>query len=85
MCMTRKPTNNMSRPAVRPMSVTMPNSWPVAARCKVLEGAARARNVVIEFSSMDDAQACYNSPEYAKARGFRQKASDGEIVLVEGV
>jgi uncharacterized protein (DUF1330 family) len=50
-----------------------------------VEGNGRSRNVIIEFASMDDARACYNSPEYAKARGFRQKASDGEIVLVEGV
>jgi uncharacterized protein (DUF1330 family) len=50
-----------------------------------LEGAARARNVIIEFASMEDAIACYNSPEYTKARALRQKASTGEFILVEGV
>ena len=49
------------------------------------ESAARARNVVIEFASMAVALACYNSPEYAQARGFRQKAATGEFILVEGV
>jgi len=49
-----------------------------------LEGTGRARNVVIEFASMDDALACYNSPEYEKARALRQKSSTGELILVEG-
>lgn len=54
-------------------------------KTEVLEGAARGRNVIIEFASMEDALACYNSPEYSKARAFRQKASTGEFILVEGV
>jgi uncharacterized protein (DUF1330 family) len=51
---------------------------------EVKEGAARGRNVVIEFASMQDAIDCYNSPEYAKARAFRQKASIADFILVEG-
>ena len=54
-------------------------------KTQVLEGEARARNVIIEFASMEDAIACYNSPEYTKARAIRQKASTGEFILVEGV
>ena len=54
-------------------------------RTEVLEGPAHGRNVVIEFASMEDALACYNSPEYAAARVFRQKASTAEFFLVEGV
>ena len=46
---------------------------------------ARARNVIIEFPSMDEALACYNSPEYTAARAIRQTVSEGEFVLVEGV
>ena len=53
-------------------------------RTEVLEGEARARNVVIEFASMEDALACYNSPEYTAARKIRQSVSDGEFLLVEG-
>jgi len=53
-------------------------------RTEVLEGASRARNVVIEFASMEDAIACYNSPEYTEARKIRQSVSDGEFLLVEG-
>ena len=54
-------------------------------KSEVLEGTARARNVVIEFASMEDALACYNSPEYTAARKIRQSISEGEFVLVEGV
>ena len=54
-------------------------------RTEVLEGKARARNVIIEFPSMEEALACYNSPEYTAARAIRQALSEGEFVLVEGV
>jgi uncharacterized protein (DUF1330 family) len=54
-------------------------------RTEVLEGKARARNVVIEFPSMEEALACYNSPEYTAARAIRRTVSEGEFVLVEGV
>lgn len=50
-----------------------------------IEGHGRARNVVIEFPSLDAARDCYNSPEYQAAKAIRQKVADGEIVLVEGV
>ena len=52
-------------------------------RTEVLEGKARARNVINEFPSMEEALACYNSPEYTAARAIRQTVSDGEFVLVE--
>ncbi len=54
-------------------------------KTEVLEGNARARNVIIEFASMEDALACYNSPEYTAARKICQTVSEGEFVLVEGV
>ena len=50
-----------------------------------LEGAGKARNVVLEFESYDDAVACYNSEEYQAARKFRAEAGDADIVIVEGV
>jgi uncharacterized protein (DUF1330 family) len=52
-------------------------------RTEILEGKARARNVIIEFPSMEEALACYNSAEYTAARAIRQTVSDGEFVLVE--
>jgi uncharacterized protein (DUF1330 family) len=54
-------------------------------KTEVLEGQARARNVVIEFPSMQDALACYHSPEYTAARQIRQTVSQGEFILVESV
>lgn len=51
----------------------------------VVEGPGRARNVIIEFASMEDARACYHSEQYQKAAAIRQKFADGEIVLVEAV
>ena len=54
-------------------------------RTEVLQGEARARNVLIEFPSMDEALACWNSPEYTAARAIRGPLSEGEFVLVEGV
>ena len=50
-----------------------------------LEGKARARNVVIEFPSMQHAVDCYNSPEYQAAAKIRQEVADAEMVVVEGV
>ncbi|MGB6117584.1 MAG: DUF1330 domain-containing protein [Mesorhizobium sp.] len=49
-----------------------------------MEGASRARNVVIEFESADVARACYNSPEYQAAAAIRQTCADAELVIVEG-
>lgn len=50
-----------------------------------LEGTARARNVVIEFPSLQAAVDCYNSPEYQAAAKIRQEVADAEMVVVEGV
>ncbi|KQT64404.1 MULTISPECIES: DUF1330 domain-containing protein [unclassified Aureimonas] len=50
-----------------------------------LEGQSRTRNVVIEFASLADAQACYESPAYREARAIRGEVSTADIVIVEGV
>lgn len=49
-----------------------------------LEGAARARNVVIEFDSVAAAKACYDSPAYQAAKAIRQECAEAEMILVEG-
>ncbi|WP_420334825.1 MAG: DUF1330 domain-containing protein [Roseibium sp.] len=54
-------------------------------KADAIEGPGRARNVVIEFPSFQDAVDCYNSPEYQEAVKIRQKVADGEIVIVEGI
>lgn len=50
----------------------------------VVEGASRARQVVLEFRDYETALACYRSPEYQAARRLRESASDGDVVIVEG-
>ena len=50
-----------------------------------VEGAGRASNVVIEFESLKAAVECFHSAAYQAAVPIRQKYSDGEIVIVEGV
>ena len=63
-------------------------SWPGFDRggaFDALEGAARARHVVIEFPSMEAARACYHSPDYQAALKLRLAASEGEAIIVEGV
>ena len=54
-------------------------------RSEQLEGDGRPRNVVIEFDSLEDAVACYNSPEYQAAKAKRAGAGEADIVIVEGV
>ncbi len=49
-----------------------------------VEGTSRARNVVIEFPSLQAALDCYNSPEYVEARAIRQSISDSELIIIEG-
>jgi uncharacterized protein (DUF1330 family) len=50
----------------------------------VVEGTARPRTVVIEFPSLQAAQACYESPAYQAVKQLRLKASEGDICIVEG-
>ena len=52
---------------------------------EVMEGSGRARNVVIEFASFEDAIACYRSEEYQKARAHRIDAGNADITIIEGI
>lgn len=52
---------------------------------QMLEGQVRARNVIIEFPSLQAAVDCYNSPEYQIAAAIRQSCADAEMVVVEGI
>ncbi|KIN61626.1 DUF1330 domain containing protein [Sulfitobacter noctilucae] len=50
----------------------------------VREGSWRARTVVIEFASLADAIACYDSDAYQKAKDIRLPVSKGDMVIIEG-
>jgi uncharacterized protein (DUF1330 family) len=49
-----------------------------------VEGGSRARNVVIEFESYQQALACWNSPAYQRARDLRLPHSTADVIIVEG-
>jgi uncharacterized protein (DUF1330 family) len=49
-----------------------------------VEGKSRARNVVIEFPSQQQALDCWNSPEYKHALAIRAPISEGDIVIIGG-
>ncbi len=85
MCETPNATRTMWRPQSRPSRNTAPISWRAAVQFERLEGGVRARNVVIEFPSLQAAVDCYNSPEYQIAAAIRQEVADAEMVVVEGV
>ncbi len=50
-----------------------------------LEGEEFPRNVLIEFPSLEQAVACYNSAEYQEAWAFQKGAALRHICIVEGV
>jgi uncharacterized protein (DUF1330 family) len=84
MCAMPSATRITSPRPSRPSRNTAPISSRGGALTE-LEGKARARNVVIEFPSMQHAVDCYNSPEYQIAAKIRQEVADAEMVVVEGV
>ncbi len=50
-----------------------------------MEGEDFPRNVVIEFPSVEQALACYKSPEYREALTCQEGAADRMFAVVEGV
>ncbi|MEL6361927.1 MAG: DUF1330 domain-containing protein [Pseudomonadota bacterium] len=50
----------------------------------VVEGASRARHVVVEFDTIEQARACYQSAEYQQAAKIRQANAVSDIIIVEG-
>ena len=52
---------------------------------EIMEGDWQpGRLVIIEFESPEAAKNWYNSPEYAVILPIRQKASTGDLLIVEG-
>lgn len=48
-----------------------------------LEGTDRPRNVVAKFPTVEDAEACYSSPEYQAALDHARGASERDLVIIE--
>lgn len=51
----------------------------------VLEGESFERHVVIQFSDMRTALACYHSPEYQASKAKRDGHCRAQITIVEGI
>ncbi len=49
-----------------------------------LEGKERARNVVVRFPTVEDAQNCYQSEAYQEALSYAKGASERDLCIVEG-
>lgn len=54
-------------------------------KVQTLEGTSYARNVVVEFESLEKAAACYNSPEYQEALKHAKTSAVRDVIVVEGV
>ncbi|CAD6550026.1 DUF1330 domain-containing protein [Paraburkholderia sabiae] len=52
---------------------------------KSLEGESFERHVVIQFSDLETALACYNSPEYQSAKLKRDGHCIAQVAIVEGL
>jgi uncharacterized protein (DUF1330 family) len=53
-------------------------------RKEVPEGKMRARNVLREFNSYDEALAYYHGPDYSRAHSLREPFSACDFLIVEG-
>ena len=51
---------------------------------EILEGALKSRTVVLEFSSYEQALACYNSDLYKKAKNIRLPVADMNLIIING-
>jgi uncharacterized protein (DUF1330 family) len=54
-------------------------------RSEVLEGAQSEEIIILEFSSYEEAQAWYHSPEYQAACQHRFQGADYRCILTEAV
>ena len=49
------------------------------------EGGAQGLVILIEFESLEAARAFYESDAYSEARAARERISDTDLILVEGL
>jgi len=55
-----------------------------ATRTVWLEGEERARNVIVRFPSVEDAERCYHSAAYQEALSYAKGAAVRDLCIVEG-
>lgn len=55
-------------------------------KTEVLEGDWQPKRIVVlQFDSVEQAKAWYNSKEYDTLKGIRQRTTNSRMILVEGV
>src|SRR5712691_2835900 len=54
-------------------------------KMEVVEGESLPRIVIVEFPSMERFKSFYNAPEYQEAKALRQRATRGNMIVVDGV
>jgi uncharacterized protein (DUF1330 family) len=57
----------------------------VYGRSEAPEGANPDGVVLLQFPTIEDAKAWYDSPAYQEALAFRKEAADWRVVIVEGL
>ena len=50
-----------------------------------MEGGEYERTVLVEFTSLEQAHACYQSKEYREAFKYQEDAAVRNVVIVEGI
>jgi uncharacterized protein (DUF1330 family) len=53
--------------------------------CETLEGPQAQGVVILEFATMEEARAFYDSPAYTEARAHRHLGCDYRVLLTQGV
>ncbi len=61
------------------------DSWRVGTAAKAYEAGLLQRTVIIEFDSVEKADAAHDSPAYQEALRVLGKAVDRDMRIVEGV
>ncbi|BDU25138.1 DUF1330 domain-containing protein [Flavobacterium sp. GSB-24] len=51
---------------------------------RIQEGTSRAKQIIVEFPTYQDAVDCHDSIEYQNAAKMRRAVSEGALVIVEG-
>ncbi|WP_210497375.1 DUF1330 domain-containing protein [Microvirga antarctica] len=51
---------------------------------RAVEGPSRSRNIVLEFPSVEAAQACWDSADYQAVKAKRDGHATAEIIVIEG-
>jgi uncharacterized protein (DUF1330 family) len=57
----------------------------VYGKCETLEGAPIEGAVIVEFPTVEEAKAWYDSPAYKAAREHRFKGADYRVFITEGL